>query len=183
MTPPPLGEARLAKGAAGAIRTAIALAGGNEVSFVATVDADGIVTTARVVARGDVRSVLALPGVARRGEMLLHNHPSGLLVPSQADLEVAARAFGDGVGFGIVDNEATRVYVVAEVPKGATVQAVDVDDVAALLAPGGLVADAMRAARAGAPYEDRPSQRAMAVEVMALCRANRCMSRMSREAR
>jgi ATP-dependent DNA helicase DinG len=162
-----MGEARLAKGAAGAMRTAIALAGGNEVSFVATVDADGIVTTARVVARGDVRSVLALPGVARRGEMLLHNHPSGLLVPSQADLEVAARAFGDGVGFGIVDNEATRVYVVAEVPTGATVRTVEVDDVTALLAPGGLVADAMRAARAGAPYEDRPSQRAMAAEVMA----------------
>lgn len=167
MTPPAMGEARLSRPAATAIRTAIALAGGNEVSFVATLDADGIVATARVVARGDVRSVLALPGVARRGEMLLHNHPSGVLVPSPADLEVAARAFGDGVGFGIVDNEATRVYVVAEVPQGDEQRPVAADDVTALLAPGGLVADAMRAARGGAAYEDRPSQRAMAAEVVA----------------
>lgn len=167
MTPPAMGEARLSRPAATAIRTAIALAGGNEVSFVATLDADGIVATARVVARGDVRSVLALPGVARRGEMLLHNHPSGLLVPSPADLEVAARAFGDGVGFGIVDNEATRVYVVAEVPQGDEQRPVAADDVTALLGPGGLVADAMRAARGGGAYEDRPSQRAMAAEVVA----------------
>lgn len=167
MTPPSMGEARLTRPAATAIRTAITLAGGNEVSFVATVDADGNVATARVVARGDVRSVLALPGVARRGEMLLHNHPSGVLVPSPADLEVAARAFGDGVGFGIVDNDATRLYVVAEVPQEGEQRPVAADDVTALLAPGGLVADAMRAARGGGAYEDRPSQRDMAAQVVA----------------
>ena len=47
---------------------------------------DGTSPTARVVARGDVASVLALPGFAKAGEMLLHNHPSGNLEPSDADL-------------------------------------------------------------------------------------------------
>ena len=46
--------------------------------------------TARVASRGDVTSVLALPGFAERGEMLVHNHPSGVLEPSEADMQVAA---------------------------------------------------------------------------------------------
>ena len=49
--------------------------------------------------------------------MLLHNHPSGLLEPSGADLNVAARLHDGGVGFGIVDNGATELYVVVEVPR------------------------------------------------------------------
>ena len=53
-------------------------------------DRDGVITGARVVARGTVEMVLALPAGARRGELLLHNHPSGRLDPSVADLNVAA---------------------------------------------------------------------------------------------
>src|SRR6185312_7840278 len=77
-------ERRLSPRAAAALRAAIALAGGREVCFAATLDGDGVVETARVVARGGVDSVLALPGFAERGEMLLHNHPSGRLDPSDA---------------------------------------------------------------------------------------------------
>ena len=65
---------------------------------------------------GTVDMVLALPGVARRGEMLLHNHPSGRLEPSVADLNVAAQLHDGGVGFGIVDNEATKLYVWSRCP-------------------------------------------------------------------
>src|SRR2546423_1712507 len=93
----PSAESRIAPAAAGAIRAAIRLAGGREVCFVAIVDDDGMVQTARVVARGDVRSVLALPGVAKRGQMLVHNHPSGDLEPSGADLDVAARLHDGGI--------------------------------------------------------------------------------------
>jgi ATP-dependent DNA helicase DinG len=76
---------RLSSTAALAIRAAIRLAGGREVCFACTLDSSNVVQTARVVARGDVRSVLALPGFASRGEMLVHNHPSGLLEPSGPD--------------------------------------------------------------------------------------------------
>ena len=65
-----------------ALSTEIAAAGGREVSFVAQVGQDGEITSVRVVARGTVEMVLALPGSAQRGEMLLHNHPSGVLEPS-----------------------------------------------------------------------------------------------------
>ncbi|MBX6333286.1 MAG: helicase, partial [Gemmatimonadaceae bacterium] len=151
-----LPSSRIAPSAGAAMRAAIRLAGGREVCFVATVDEDGCVRTARVVSRGDVRSVLALPGAAERGEMLLHNHPSGVLEPSDADLEIAARMHDGGVGFGIIDNDARELYVVVEVPRERAVQRISVEDVEAVLGPGGAVAQRLPR------YEDRPSQRAMA---------------------
>jgi len=159
-----IGEDRLSRAAATAIRTAIRLAGGNEVCFVGTLDAEGQVTAARVVARGDVQSVLALPGVAQRGELLLHNHPSGLLEPSGADLEIASRLHLDGIGFAIVDNEATRVYVVTEVPSTAAEAPVALDALDHTLGTDGPIAARMRTLVGGA-YEDRASQRGMAAAV------------------
>lgn len=153
---PPQTSSPIAPAPSAAMRAAIRLAGGREVCFVATVDADGVVQTARVVARGNVRSVLALPGVAERGEMLLHNHPSGNLEPSDADLEVAARLHDGGVGFGIIDNDARALYVVVEVPRARTVHHIAPDEVGAVLGPDGPIA------RRLPQYEDRPSQRAMA---------------------
>ncbi len=163
--PKTTGTTRLSPKAATAVRVAIKLAGGNEVCFVCTVDDENLITTARVVFRGDVRSVLALPGVAERGELMLHNHPSGLLEPSAADLEVAARIHGNGVGFAIVDNEATRVYVVAEVPHAKHKLPVSLDDVDVTLGPYGLIAQTMQRVSGSRDYEDRPSQRAMAAAV------------------
>ena len=81
---------RIAPGPARAMRTAISLAGGNEVCFACTVSDEGIITAARPVARGDVSSVLALPGFAQRGEMLVHNHPSGDPTPSAQDVVMTA---------------------------------------------------------------------------------------------
>jgi ATP-dependent DNA helicase DinG len=154
--------ARLSAAAAAGMRAAIRLAGGREVCFVATVDDDGTVRTARVVARGDVASVLALPGVAERGEMLLHNHPSGLLEPSDADLAIAARLHDGGIGFGIIDNDASDVYVVVEVPRARVTVPIAPLDIAATLGPGGAIA--ARLAR----YEDRPAQREMAAAIATL---------------
>ena len=147
---------RIAPVAAAAIRSAIRLAGGREVCFVCGVDEAGVIQRARVAARGDVRSVLALPGFATRGELLVHNHPSGWLEPSDADLQVAARLHDDGIGFAIIDNDAARLYVVVEVPRARPPVDLAPTDVAGLLGPDGPVA-----ARLGR-YEDRPSQREMA---------------------
>jgi ATP-dependent DNA helicase DinG len=138
------------------LRTEIVAAHGREVSFVVRPDPNGLVVEARVVARGTVDAVLALPGIAGRGEMLVHNHPSGLLEPSGADLAVAARLHDGGVGFGIVDNAVTDFYVVVECPRPRSTTRLDPIDVAGLLAPDGAVA------RALGGFEDRPSQRDMA---------------------
>lgn len=155
-------SARLSSAAAGAIRAAIRLAGGREVCFACTVDAEGVVQTARVVARGDAVSVLALPGFASRGEMLIHNHPSGLLEASNPDLHVAAKVHDDGIGFAIVNNQATELYVVIEVPAQTEHKRLDFADIDRDLGPEGGIA------REHNRYEDRPSQRAMAVEIAKL---------------
>ena len=155
VVPPP----RIVPVARGLIAQEIAAAGGREVCFVAVVSAEGQITEARAVARGTPDMVLALPGTARRGEMVLHNHPSGNLQPSHADLNVAARFHDAGVGFGIVTNDATELYVVVEVPRARAEQRLDALDVVAQLAEGGAVAKLM------GQYEDRPSQRDMAAYI------------------
>ena len=142
-----------------ALSTEIAAAGGREVSFVAQVGQDGEITAVRAVARGTVEMVLALPGAAQRGEMLLHNHPSGVLEPSIADLSVAARLHDGGVGFGIINNNATELYVVVEVPKGRAQKKLDTLGVVNTLGERGPVAHCM------GQYEDRPSQRDMTAHI------------------
>jgi ATP-dependent DNA helicase DinG len=126
---------------------------------VAELEVDGRIRAVRAVARGTVDSVLALPGVASRGEMLLHNHPSGVLEPSGADLMVAARLHDGGVGFGIINNDATDLYVVVEVPRAVVLARLDPFEVIAQLGERGGVA------RELGQYEDRPSQRDMAAYI------------------
>jgi len=150
---------RIAPGVRAYLAGEIAAAGGREVSFVAEVDRDGVVSGARVVARGTVDMVLALPGTASRGEMFLHNHPSGHLTPSQADLNVAARLHDGGIGFGIIDNGATELYVVVEVPRERPVSRIDPFEVIDTLGERGPIA-----AHLG-QYEDRRSQRDMAAYI------------------
>ena len=150
---------RLAPGVRAHLAAEIAAAGGREVSFLAQVDRDGVITAARTVARGTVDMVLALPAAAARGEMLLHNHPSGRLDPSAADLGVAAHLHDAGVGFAIVNNAATEIYVVVEVPRERPVVRLDPFAVVDLLGERGPVA-----AQLG-QYEDRRCQRDMAAHV------------------
>ena len=147
------------------MRGAIRLAGGREVCFAATMDERGVVRTARVLTRGDAVSVLALPGAAARGEIVLHNHPSGNLEPSRADIDVAARLHDDGIGFGIIDNEARELYVVVEIPRLPETTRLDPAAIGRELGPAGPVAARLER------YEDRAGQRAMARAVAHLYNA------------
>ena len=143
----------LTPAAAAAVRAAIRLAGGREVCFTCALDADGNVATARVVARGDATSVLALPGFAKEGELLLHNHPSGSLEPSEPDLQLAVKMHDMGVGFAITNNDASELYVVVEVPKQQVIVPLDLATIDADLGPSGVIAGHHGA------YEDRRGQR------------------------
>jgi len=152
---------RLTAAARTLLQDEIAAAHGREVSFVVRADPNGTLTDARVVARGTIDAVLALPGVATRGEMLIHNHPSGFLEPSGADLHVAARLHDDGVGFGIVNNDVSTLYIVVEMPRARAVARLDSLEVANLLTESGPVARVLGTAA----FEDRPGQRDMAAYI------------------
>jgi len=145
-----------------ALAREIAGARGREVYFVAEVswaEEECTITAVRAVARGTLDEVLALPGVAEKGAMVLHNHPSGELEPSQADLNVAFRVYQGGAGFGIINNDATALNVVAEIPRAKEYNRLDPVDTADLLGPGGPLTGALGL------FEDRPTQRDMASHV------------------
>lgn len=150
---------RLSAAAREAIAEEILAAGGREVCFVASVSEEGVIAGVRAVARGTPDMVLALPGIAQAGEMLIHNHPHGLLEPSPADLHIASRLHDVGVGFGIVDNQGSQLYVVVEVPRSRPVVRLDPFEVVAALGEHGPVAKHL------GNYEDRASQRDMAAYV------------------
>ncbi|HMA04144.1 MAG TPA: helicase C-terminal domain-containing protein, partial [Gemmatimonadaceae bacterium] len=94
--------------------------------------------------------------------MLLHNHPSGVLDPSDADLIVATRLHDGGIGFGIIDNDATELYVVVEIPKARVTVQIAASAIADSLGPAGPIAAKLPR------YEDRPAQRAMASAIARL---------------
>lgn len=85
-----------------------------EVMFVASVSEKFELKNARAVARGNNVSVPALLPHAEKGDVIIHNHPSGVLKPSQADLAVASFLGNQGIGFIIVNNDVSDFYVVAE---------------------------------------------------------------------
>jgi ATP-dependent DNA helicase DinG len=149
------GELFLGTAAAERLRREIARARGNEVCFLAPVGENGEVGEPRVVARGNAQAVLAAIRAPQPGGVVLHNHPSGVLEPSQADLDVAARLFDEGLGFAIIDNDATELYVVVEPPAAFEQEPLDLDALEAELGPAGPVA------RAHSAFEDRPEQRAL----------------------
>ncbi len=138
------------------IRAEIARAGGREVCFLGAVDEARRVVDVRAVARGNMEAVVAAArDDAPPGGVMIHNHPSGVLEPSHADLSVAARLFELSVGTAITDNAAGSLYVVVEPPEPKVRVPLDRDALEALVAPGGALADAHPA------YEDRPGQRQM----------------------
>ncbi len=156
-TPPPQSavEHFLSAAAAELIRREIARARGNEVCFIARVSEGAEVVEPRVLARGHASAVLALVKDPPQPGLLIHNHPSGLLEPSEADFNVAARLWELGVGFAITDNDARELYVVVEPPEPSENEPLDLDAIDADLGPTGPLA--VRHPR----YEDRPAQRAL----------------------
>jgi len=151
--PPPL---RLSPEAAAVVQAEVRRAGGREVTFLMDVAEDRALVNARAVARGNRTAVLAVSRDAPQGSVMVHNHPSGELEPSGADLAVAAALAEAGVGSAIVDNEATGIYVVVEPPAPRVVIPLDLSELDAFLAPGG----ALSLVHPG--FEDRSGQREMA---------------------
>lgn len=96
------------------MRAAISEAGGRELFFTGALSPEGIVTAVRVCARGHEGAVPAIFDGLQPRDVVIHNHPSGDIAPSEADLELAVVYSHNGHGVYIVDNEIERVYAVVE---------------------------------------------------------------------
>ncbi len=90
--------------AAQLLRDAIKDAGGVEVFAIGDVNPAGKVYDLTIHCRGTPDSVPALLSRPRAGQVVIHNHPSGNLQPSGADMALASRYGEDGVGVVIVDS-------------------------------------------------------------------------------
>jgi ATP-dependent DNA helicase DinG len=150
-----------------AIRAAIVDAGGNEVFFFGRVDAGGIVREVEVFARGREDSVPALIRMSEGWDVALHNHPEGPLMPSPADIDVAAELGDRSVGFYVIDNTVERVYVVVRPFEKEELQLLDPGEIEAIFREGGLISRVLDG------YEERPEQSAMALAVAEAFNENR----------
>nr|MBP7784711.1 DEAD/DEAH box helicase [Bacillota bacterium] len=67
-----------------------------------------------VLARGNKGAAPVVGPTLIRGQVVIHNHPSGDLTPSDADVSVAASLAARGIGFWIVDNSVSRIRSVTD---------------------------------------------------------------------
>ncbi len=151
----PDARTRIRDEAARTMREAIAETGGREVFFAGRLDAQGLITAARVLARGTEGAVPAIFEGLEPRDIVVHNHPGGDTSPSAADLELAVIYSHNGHGVYIVDNEIEQVYVVVEPFLDKDRAWLDARELAAALGPGSKLAATLT------EYEDRPQQARM----------------------
>lgn len=144
-------ESKLSDNVIRLLKEAIADNSGNEISAYGLVNPEGVVVSAVIGSRG---SDCAAPLTLHRTEchVLIHNHPSGVLEPSEADLEIASRAAADAKGFYIINNDVTRINAVVEPIKLRSIRRLDAEKAAWYLSAEGPLA------QKDSFYEERPSQ-------------------------
>lgn len=144
-------ETKLSDNVIRILKDAISENNGNEISAYGLVNPEGVVVSAVIGSRGsDCAAPLTLHRV--EAHVLIHNHPSGVLEPSEADLEIASRAAADAKGFYIINNDVTRINAVVEPIKLRTLNSLDPEKAAWYLSEQGPLAATDEF------YEERPSQ-------------------------
>lgn len=142
------------------MRREIARADGQEVLFVGHVDHEGTIVGVEVYARGSEAAVAAPAEFCERGDIVIHNHPSGSLRPSNADVAVASRLAEQGIGSAIVSNDVSEIYVLVEPVAPEEITLLDEDALTEVLSDGGAVATQLPG------FRERPSQVAMLRKVV-----------------
>lgn len=146
------------------LREAIRRAGGNEVLFFGRVEWDeekpeAVLVEVEVFARGHRSAVPAIVASADEWDLAIHNHPTGRLEPSEADLAVAYELGNRSVGFAIIDNVAERHYLVVPPFRRTRRRFIDPAEVEWVFGERGPIARELEG------YRVRPGQIAMALEV------------------
>jgi ATP-dependent DNA helicase DinG len=118
------------------VRREILRSGGNEILFFAWTDDHGRLVRIQTVARGTAECVAVPLEQSFLPDAIVHNHPGGALTPSEQDMRIASVVAAKGVGFLIVDNDLTDVYVVVEPVLKKTVRAIDGTALASLVSAG-----------------------------------------------
>ncbi|MBN2049638.1 MAG: hypothetical protein JW760_04280 [Spirochaetales bacterium] len=132
---------RLAEKPLTILRKEILAAQGREIVAVGRIDQQGSITKVKILARGTPDAAPAVLSALERGDVVLHNHPSGNLSPSGADLKVASELGSLGVGFVIMDNPVEHLYWVVEPVLRKKIRKLEVEKLSSLLSPEGKMAE------------------------------------------
>ena len=135
------------------ILSEISLAADNEVFFVGTTNTNGAISSVKAVARGNKYSVPAIIDSADSGQVVIHNHPSGNLTPSDQDINMASVFGNKGVGFYIIDNLLTDIYIVVEPFKKKEYEYLNSEELTKAFSAGGIIESAL-----SGKYEYREEQ-------------------------
>ncbi len=136
------------------LRQEIKNTGGAEVFALGSFDGDRV-QEVEILGRGNFDSVPVVNRGLGPGQVVIHNHPSGNLHPSAADIQVASRMEQYSVGFMIVNNSVDRIYVVVEpLPS----RELDLGEITSYFQPGGALDNHFSA------YEHRPEQLEMRLQ-------------------
>ena len=141
------------------IRQEIAGNNGNEVFFHGKAIDGSKITDIEALAWGNETSTPALLERIAPRDVVLHNHPSGNLTPSEADVQIASIVGNQGIGFYIIDNDVTKLKIVVDRYERPEKILLDSRDIAGLLDEGSRIASSLPG------FEPRPSQLAMAQAV------------------
>ena len=139
------------------LQAAIGDADGNEVFFLGRTDESRLVVEVEPLARGNRDAVPAIMIAASFGDVVIHNHPSGHLTPSQADIEIASLLGNQGIGFYIFDNLGERCNQVVSPFARKNVERLSYPEITRFYAPDGILSRALPG------YEHRPEQTKMAL--------------------
>ena len=142
---------RLSESTIKTLKKAIAEAGGNEVFACGSINAEGIVVSVDIQARGSTDSVYITKN-AKTASVLIHNHPSGVLYPSEPDMAIAGQAAENCAGFYIIDNDVKKLNAVVEPVLPCAVKQILPENAAFYLSSEGPFACREEA------YEERPTQ-------------------------
>ncbi|MEI7815697.1 MAG: DEAD/DEAH box helicase, partial [Desulfuromonadales bacterium] len=122
------------------MRHEIKQAKGNEVFFIGSTNVDGIIYEAEAIARGTKVAVPAIITRASGGDVVIHNHPSGDLEPSSADMDIASVCGNQGIGFAIIDNNCTRCYLVVAPHTEKKGELLSLEEIGRIFAANGMMA-------------------------------------------
>ncbi|MFC1728755.1 helicase C-terminal domain-containing protein [candidate division KSB1 bacterium] len=132
---------------------------GNEVFFRARTGKNGEIISLNAVAWGNEIATPALLNDLEPGDIVIHNHPSGNLIPSNADIQIASHLGNQGVGFYIINNDASALKIVVDRYLSPKLEYINADEIAAALGDDSAIALNLP------EYESRPGQVGMASAV------------------
>ena len=124
----------------------------NEVFFIGKMDENNLVNEIKAVARGNDFAVPVISTYGTDVKAVIHNHPSGILTPSDNDLYIAATLEKSGIVSYIINNDVTDIYAIYEPMREYEIRPLDLDEMVQYLKVSGIVA------RKLPDFEFRPQQ-------------------------